>query len=351
MIDITLFKGGGEPAEREVVLKILPKEGQIAKQLSHLTQKVGMITRGHRGYDAYYIEQASFVLSLLPHIQREKPDVIYFSDQSLGDLLSIWRTLTKQRYKLLFCDGAPMSPYAPRCDHIQHLAPIYLQKALDKGCSPISQSLIPYGLNISPDFQPLTPSEKELLRKKLGLPETFPLVLSVAAINKYHKRADYLIKEVASLPEPRPYLLLVGQQDSESREVIELGNKFLGRTGFEARTVPYREVANYYKIADCFVLASLSEGLPRVLIEAMACGLPCLAHDYDVPRFILGEEGYFADFTQSGTLATLITEVLQENKEDASKRIVRHLSAYERFSWEKLRPSYVEMIHTCVKSS
>ncbi len=349
-IDIILFKGGGEPAEREVVLKVLPKEGPIAKQLSHLTQKVGMITKGHRGYDAYYIEQASFVLSLLPHIQREKPDVIYFSDQSLGDLLSIWRTLTKQRYRLLFCDGAPMSPYAPRCDHVQHVAPTYFQKALAHGAPVNKLSLVPYGFNIAPKLEMLTTLEKKRLRQQLGLPEKDSLILSVAAINKYHKRMDYLVKEIALLPEPRPYLLLLGQQESETPEVFQLGNNLLGSDHFQIRTAPYHEVSNYYRVADCFVLTSLYEGFGRVFIEAMSYGLPCLAHDYDIPHFILGEEGYFADFRKSGMLAALIAKVIKE-KEDDSARALRHRSAYERFSWEKLRPSYVEMIHTCAMGS
>jgi hypothetical protein len=34
---------------------------------------------------------------------------------------------------------------------------------------------------------------------------------------------DYVIREVASLPEPRPYLLLLGQETPDSPEIIKLG--------------------------------------------------------------------------------------------------------------------------------
>ncbi|MEH2245789.1 hypothetical protein [Nostoc sp.] len=66
---------------------------------------------------------------------------------------------------------------------------------------------------------------------------------------------DYLIREVAT--EPCPYLLLLAQQNGSSCEIIKLGNSLLGAENFQRRTVASHEVANYYKIADTFVLASL----------------------------------------------------------------------------------------------
>ena len=40
---------------------------------------------------------------------------------------------------------------------------------------------------------------------------------------------------------------------------------------------PYRIMAQ----CDCFVMTSLFEGFPGVLIEALACGLPCISSDFD----------------------------------------------------------------------
>lgn len=334
-LEIILFKGGGAPGEREVVLPNLPRHTWIANLVSQAIRR-----------DAYFVEQCSFFLSLLSKVYHYKPNVIYFSDGSLGNLLWHWRRLTSQSYKLLFSNGGPLSPPFDRWDHVQQVAPIYLETALKAGVALEKQSLVPYGLHIPAQLQILTTPERVALRAQLGLPEDQTLILSVGAINRFHKRMDYVIRELAALPEPRPYLVLLGEQEPESQEIIQMGHELLGEDGFQVKTVPAQQVAHYYKVADVFVLASLQEGFGRVFLEAMSHGLPCAAHDYEVTRFILGDEGYLANLEMPGHLSGLIAYALVE-RDSLAKHQQRYQKIYERFSWEKLRPSYVEMIHRC----
>ena len=332
-LDITLFKGGGESHSKAIKLWSFPREAWSAIQLGKAT-----------GRNAYFIEQVSFTFSLLPYIHREQPDVIYFSDGAVGNILWHWRRLTKQRYKLLLSNGGPYyPPFLPYCDHVQQVAPTHFQAAVDRGIPAAKQSLIPYGINISKTLQILSKPEREVRRRQLGLPENRPVILSVGAINKFHKRMNYVIREIASLAEPRPYLLLLGQQEAESSDIFQLGNQLLGADNFQVKTVNYNEITDFYRVGDAFVLASLSEGFGRVFLEAMSYGLPCLAHDYEIPQFILGEYGYFANFEVIGSLASLMRQVLAEG-DDQDKRYLRHHSIYERFSWEKLQQAYIEMI-------
>lgn len=338
-LDINLFKGGETSQEKEISLWNLPRNTWASFQIGKLI-----------GRDSYHIEQISFFLSLIPYLISQQPDVIYFSDGNLGNLLWRWRRLTKQKYKLLFSNGGPTSPPFSRWDRVQQVAPLHLQVALNAGTPAEKQSLVPYGIQMNDEFQALTLSERKSLRRKLELPENCFLLLSVGAINKTHKRMDYVIREVASLPEPRPYLLLVGQQDSESVAIVKLGNELLGADNFQIRTVTHHEIANYYKIADAFVLASLSEGLPRVLLEACSYGLPCLAHDYEITRYVIGQEGYLANFELAGSLASLIAKILTRAQDESDRQLI-HRSTYDRFSWEQLRPNYVDMIQRCVEST
>jgi len=334
-LDITLFKGGGESSKQAITLWNLPRNSWTAIQLGKIT-----------GISAYSLEEASFTLSLLPYIVRENPHIIYYSDIIVGSWVWHWRRLTKQSYKILLSNGSPVYPPFLRYDYVQQLTPTHFQAALKGGWLAEKQSLVPYGINMPEQLELLSNTEREALRLQLELPAVRPLIISVAAINKKHKRLDYVIREIATLPEPRPYLLLLGQREAESAEIADLGNKLLGVDNFQIRTVAHHHITDYYKIADVFVLASLWEGFGLVFLEAMSHGLPCLAHDYEVARFVLGKEGYFANFELTGSLAGLICQVLAEG-DNESKRRQRHRSVYDRFSWDRLRPAYVKLIQDC----
>jgi glycosyltransferase involved in cell wall biosynthesis len=172
-------------------------------------------------------------------------------------------------------------------------------------------------------------------------------VISVAALNRYHKRLDYLIEEVARLPEPRPFVLLIGHPEPETEGLRQLAQERLGPEGHSFRTVTRPEVDAHVRASDFFVLASLAEGLPRGLVEALAHGIPCLAHDYPVAHYALGEHALVADFTQPGALAGLLAGLL-DGEHDPDRANARRMSVYERFSWDVLAPQYVDMLHGAV---
>jgi glycosyltransferase involved in cell wall biosynthesis len=189
------------------------------------------------------------------------------------------------------------------------------------------------------------PEDDPGLRRRLGLPRDAELLLSVAALNRWHKRLDYLIDEVASL-ERRPHLVLLGERDEEAPVVLAQARRLLGEGGFTHRTVPRAEVGAYYRAADMFVLASRHEAMGRVLVEALAHGLPVLAHDAEWSRSVVGEHGFLADLERPGALAALIEHVRSDDG-GRPARLARHRDAFERFSWERLTPRYVEMVRAC----
>ena len=338
-VDLTLFKGGGASGPKQVVLPNLPRTHPLVETLGTLARKSG-----------YWVEQVTFTLSLLPHIARQTPDVLYFSDTNVGNLLWHWRRLTKQKYALLFSNGGPMQPPYPRWDFVQQISPTVAAEALAAGHPADRQDLVPYGFQM-PASLDASAAIKAQARTELRLPANRPLVLSVGAVNSRQKRMDYVVRELAALPIPRPFLLLVGQQDEGTPEVAALARDLLGDDNFRIETVAHDKVAKYYEAADAFVLASLHEGFGRVFVEAMSHGLPCLAHDYAQTRSLLGNTGFFADFQWPGQLTSLFCG-LRENlpAETAEIKAARHLSVYERFSWQRLTPAYVAMIRRCAAS-
>jgi glycosyltransferase involved in cell wall biosynthesis len=79
------------------------------------------------------------------------------------------------------------------------------------------------------------------------------------------------------------------------------------------------------------------------LIEASAHGLPCLTHSYPVTQYALGPEGYGSDLRQPGALAAMLSSLTEEDLSPA-RAAERHRYAYERFSWDRLTPQYVELL-------
>ncbi len=114
-----------------------------------------------------------------------------------------------------------------------------------------------------------------------GAPELLPAwrgrtLITVCRLVRW-KGVDALIRVLAELPETR----LVVAGDGHLRGELE----DLARTaGVSDRViflgdVPHQRVRSYLEAADAFVLNSTYEGLPHVVLEAMAAGVPVIATD------------------------------------------------------------------------
>jgi 1,2-diacylglycerol 3-alpha-glucosyltransferase len=344
-LDITLYKGAGEEKPEERVLWNVPRTGRAARLLGACIRR-----------NSYVAEQLSTFPSTVRAIRRHAPDIIFYSDSNLGFQLFRWRKQIGVPFRLLFSNGGPCHPPFDRTDYVHQVAPFYYKEAVAAGESPARHRMVPYGISV-PDGPPdRNPDHRRELRRKLNLPIERPIVLSVGWISAQQKRMDYLVRELASVArrsqesgvrsQPSPFLVLLGAMDDESPAIIALAREKLGEENFTARSVPHDQVADYYRAADLFVLASLQEGFGRVFLEALVHGLPVIAHDHPVMRFVLESEGMFGDLSHPCVLAKLIRETLRIENSDANA--TRHREAVRRrFSWSVLRNQYKEMFFDC----
>jgi glycosyltransferase involved in cell wall biosynthesis len=331
-IQIELVKGSGHSGPRERSIPTITRDNPLARGL------------GRRlGIRPFRLEALAFGLSLQPILAHRKPDVVYLSEWDTARLLARTRRLARQHFKLVLSNGTLAAEGFDHLDRVQDLTPAANEFVLGRGADPHRHTVLPLGFHIPPQLDPLSDADTRSLRARLDLPPDRRIVISVAALNRYHKRLDYLIEELASIPEPRPFLLLAGQPEEETPGLRELALRRLGEHGHSIRTVPAAEVADLCRASDAFVLASNFEGLPRALVEASALGLPCLVHSYPVTEFAVGPYGYFADLGNAGALAGLISG-LSDSDFAAERAVERHGYAYEHFSWDRLRPRYVEML-------
>jgi glycosyltransferase involved in cell wall biosynthesis len=249
----------------------------------------------------------------------------------------------RKDFKLLLCNGTLVGEGFGHLDHVQDLTPAAHDYVLERGAEPARHTVLPLGFNISPEFVFVSGDEREALRRRYGLPVDRRIIVSVAALNRYHKRLDYVIEEVASLGEERPFLLLLGQPEAETPGIRALSDETLTPNDYSMRTVDSVQVADLSRASDAFVLASVWEGLPRALIEASALGLPCLVHSYPITHFALGPHIYGTDMHKRGGLAALIQGITDADV-TRERAAARHTYAYENFSWDRLTPRYIELL-------
>ena len=103
--------------------------------------------------------------------------------------------------------------------------------------------------------------------------------------------------------------------DGPARGRLEARAGALGVNLRVCPVVPHAEVAAIMADADVFVLASFSEGHPKVLLEAMASGVPCVASDCEGNRSLVeeGRTGLLFDPHRPDELAGQIRRVLAES--------------------------------------
>jgi glycosyltransferase involved in cell wall biosynthesis len=333
-IRLELAKGSGAAARREHIAVTLRRDRALA-------QAAGRALRVR----PFRLEALAFAVGLQPLLARQAPELVYLSEWDTALALAKLRAVTRQRFKLLLCNGGFAGSGFGHLDHVQQLTPSAQEYVLAHGADPTRHTVLPLGFHVEPQLTRPSATERTALRHALQLPGDRPIVLSVAALNSSHKRLDYLVEELATLPMPRPYLLLAGEPDAETPRITALARSRLGEAGFEMRTVPAERVVDLYRASDVLAHASLSEAQGRVLIEAASQGLPCVAHDTPVMRFALGASGLLGDLAVAGSLAGLLRDQLTSPPEAAHERArVGHVHVYELFSWDRLRGRYVELL-------
>jgi glycosyltransferase involved in cell wall biosynthesis len=164
-----------------------------------------------------------------------------------------------------------------------------------------------------------------------------PALLNVAALAEKKGHA-HLLRALAMLPGAR--LTIVG--DGELRGELERTAAELGvadRVRF-AGEQPKEEVARLMREADLFVLPSLAENLPVVLIEAMASGLPSVATRVGGVAEMLDERtGVLVEPGDAEALAGGVRGALEQDFDPAAMAAL----AGERYGYEAVCARWTEL--------
>ncbi len=157
--------------------------------------------------------------------------------------------------------------------------------------------VIPIGI----DLTAFLPIDRESARSSLDLPPG-PMILFVGRLET-EKRVQVILEAMRDIPNP-PLLLVAG----DGRLGNELRKRALGLPVRFLGTRDHLEMPKLYSAADALVLPSAYEGMPTVVLEALACGTPIISTRVGDLESVIseGRTGFFFDGTPADLNRVLI---------------------------------------------
>jgi len=224
-----------------------------------------------------------------------------------------------------------------RCD-----AAIFLYEALAHQAE--SLHVLPHKIKVIPngvDTELFSNLDQAESRRILGIDSNEKVILSISRLVPV-KGIETLIDVTRKLLQNgvavKTYVVGGGPyRRSYEKKAADLKDAFVF-----VGNVPYRDIPVLLSACDVFLLASLSEGLPTVVLEAGACGKPVVASNVGgVPDIIThGESGFLVNPQDRNGFFTYVKMLLED--ESLAKKIASKLNNHvlEHFSWEKIVKKY-----------
>jgi len=175
------------------------------------------------------------------------------------------------------------------------------------------------------------PREYQHLKNKHSITDE-KIVLAVAPDIMSERKGGRFILELADkLKYERIRFVLIGVENLNEQfpsNVIALG-----------RTENQQELAEYYSMADCFVICSKRENFPTTCIEAFCCGTPVVGFDTGgTAETVPHPYGSFCAYGNMDALASAVLKMLQERFDDGE---IAH-DAHERYASRVMYDKYIK---------
>ncbi len=176
-------------------------------------------------------------------------------------------------------------------------------------------------------------------RAMFGLPNDVPIALMVSALIP-SKRVLEGIRAAAQIEG----LHLVVCGDGPERDVVKAEGKALMGDRFHLRQLPFNLMPEMYRSADLLMHLSLDEPFGNIYLEAMATGLPIVAHDREVTRWIVEDNAVLVDSTQPSAIVEGILQALKYRSHDDINSRISLIK--KRFTWEVISQKYYQFLST-----
>lgn len=202
------------------------------------------------------------------------------------------------------------------------------------GARPEAISVVPCGV----DLDLFAPMDKEMARRRLGIPQTQRILLFVGRIEPL-KGIDILISAAAQLHDDENFAVLIVGGDARAEAQVDELRRHAEALGIDHHITFVGSVAHdalplYYNAADVCVVPSYYESFGLVAVESMACGTPVVASRVGGLTSTVsdGETGYLVPWRCPEPFAERL-ELLLDNDELRASFGRAGREAVERFRW------------------
>lgn len=291
----------------------------------------------------FQIEQASFLLGLLPMLLRRPPACIYLAEYELYCWLFKLRNFFKWRYSLVLYTGGTAVPglFMPDKDWVHHVTDELWQKAINMGLPENRMFIIPHFVRTDFDYDDVTIAN---IRRRAGKKK---VVLVVGAMNTNHKRMDLAVT-ILGATAAEIFPVFVGDQTEEAPLVESLLSQYFGKeyilTGSEAAGM-----GTYYAAADLFFSASNYESFGLAYIEAMWHGLPLVCHKHSRLFSITGSYAHGIDMDERTKAEDAwMLWLKQEDTIYPVSRLAPHQYVAATYTWQQLQHHYLHRLSAVV---
>ncbi|MEN2996829.1 MAG: glycosyltransferase [Acetomicrobium sp.] len=281
--------------------------------------------------------------ALLRYIRKNKPTAMVSSLVHANIIAVIAKLLSREKFRLAIREAstpsmeskAGNSPFPVKTRLVSFLQR-RLYKYADFVIAPSKGVALDLVENkIAPESKVhviYNPVDIEMIQKRMKEPVSHPWFQGndqvILAVGRLTKQKDYpTLLRAFSIVSRKVSCKLVILGEGEKRKELEELVKELGLEGKVDMPGFVENPFAYMARASVFVLSSLWEGLPNVIIQAMVCGTPVVATDCPSgPREIL-EDGRYGRLAPPGDWGKIADEIFlslskvhkqQENKERAN---------------------------------
>lgn len=185
------------------------------------------------------------------------------------------------------------------------------------------------------DLELFSPSDRVEARRRLDVDGDVILSVGNLVEAKGHHLAIEALRQLS-----RATLIIVGEGGLRPRlEQRARDAGVAGRVRF-AGAVKHEEISGYYNAADALVLASSREGMPNVVLEALACGCPVVATRVGgIPEVVSESDcGVLIDDRTPGAIACGLQTAMERHRDRGAIR-----QYAKRFGWHETSRRQLEL--------